>query len=166
MMECLSHGGLDVFSSNERENKMQYLSDEDYTGNDTFFELDNYKNLNQYNGKLIKVIGGRYIDLPVDSKIVIMIRHPEEIRQSFEALTGKVIDYNTFTINYAKILKLIKNNKRLGDIVFSYRNLLKSPRKHFKKLFDLGWPIDIKKAASQVDGSKCRFKIENLEVGI
>ncbi len=174
MMECLKYGGLSIFSSEGKEKKMQSrFNKAEYIANENFFELDNYTNLDQYEGKLIKVIGGKYIDLPIDSKIVIMVRDSEEIRQSYESflesLDGKsyhICNADIFAMRYAKVLKTIKSNKREGDVAFSYREVLESPAKHFQKLADLDWPIDVRKAASKVDSSKCRYKIEKLEYGI
>jgi hypothetical protein len=167
MMQCLAAGGLTPFISTERENMMHKHHDDQYIGNSEYMELDNYSDLEQYDNQLIKIVGMRYIYLPKNSQVIIMTRHPEEIRQSYEALKPNLAFIpETFSDNYAFIMNKIKNNKRTNDVIFSYRKILEAPRKHFNILHELNWPINIKKASAKVDGSLCRFKIENLHVGV
>ena len=49
---------------------------------------------------------------------------------------------------------------------FWFRDVVEDPSKYFRTLKDSLWPIDVKEAVETVDPKYCRFKLENLTVGV
>jgi hypothetical protein len=135
-----------------------------------------------YDGKALKLLSlqrGRnahFRPLPGGVKVVVMHRDPEEIRQSYEAAFAKVRARNTAPWlkeggAYEQHMDLVCAgfaNRRdcEGVTELDYRDVLADPLMAFLALKGDGWPIDVQAAASVVDPALCRFKREELEVGI
>jgi hypothetical protein len=117
---------------------------------------------------------------PAAYEVVILTRHPEEIRQSWNAMFAQMGDRNrapawlTFDTaeaqmeRYAARIRSMENHIRARrDMVHvatvRYReDLLADPLGVYRSL---GWPIDPEKAAAEIDQAKCRFKLEHLTLG-
>lgn len=175
MMRALEAGGLEVAKSAERDLLAKVNSDENYNGNPYgLYELtidqmkeDNFPN--QYEGKLIKVLGPQAFTLSPTKgmRVVLMRRDKEEIRQSFDAFFGKQLPVENVDERMEVLERILNNRKDVLSVdVFWYREVIENPRKHFEILKDKGWEIDIDKCVNAVEPELCRFKRENLEIGI
>ena len=179
MMQCLVACGMESVHDLRREQMNQRWGDRFYRPNKHGFYEPWYSQLRdpgfprQYEGKLLKVLWGglsALVELPGGYKIVFMRRHPEEIRQSYEGFFGKPLRLPSLfhyeeRMRYA--LDYIENRSDMQlSAVFQYRDVVDNPLPAFQKLANAGWPIDPHVAAAQVDPTQCRFKLENLEVGI
>lgn len=149
----------------------------------------------KFEGQLIKVLfGGLYKLVPGNYKIVFMRRNQEESRQSYEAFFGqpspKIVgdiyhkhpsgSTGPMTIDQLNAAHQSSHFKQIMDNCFgimeqrrdvditqlNYRDVVENPLKIFQILNQTGWPIDPVKAAGVVDPDLCRFKIEDLEIGI
>ena len=97
-----------------------------------------------------------------------MMRNPEEIRQSYMAFFG--VQNLPSIPNYEKGMKMsvdmLRNRRDTEVVVLWYRDVIDNPKKEFQKLSDAGWPIDVDKCVAIVDPKLCRYRIENLTVGV
>lgn len=179
MMNALSAGGLDPVTNPSRDHMNDRFGDEYYQPNPNgFYELtrQEYRQLDfpkQFDGKLIKLLYAGLHRLAVHHyRILFMKRHPEEIRQSYEAFFGIVpLQYMQVFDNYKAIMteavNQLHNRRDVASVhVFEYRQVVEHPFAHFEELASDGWPIDPAKAVTVVDPDQCRFKLEILEVGI
>jgi len=102
-----------------------------------------------------------------------MLRDPEEIRQSWEAMfdkrapamfhPGAEPDY--WQVAY-DLYRIMENRRDTQITLVQYRRILSAPLKIFQRLRTAGWPIDPDKAASVIQGGQCRFRREELEEGV
>lgn len=179
MMQCLSAGGLSPVIDARREAMNEVRGDAHYKPNrHGFFEpsMSDFQNLDfptQYAGRLIKILrpgvalmrphpGGYYV--------VVMRRNKEEISQSYHAFFGKKL-FDPYFNNYESFMEWIGANLRnrrdvVTHRVLWYRDVVDDPIGAFSLLKNDGWPIDVDACASQVDEKECRFRLENLTVGI
>ena len=132
-------------------------------------EYQQYRFPIMYPGKLIKVLfGGVWRLYPWKYKIVYMKRDPEEIRQSYEAFFNQKAPPNLR--NYDQInedtLAYINIRSDMDVDVFRYREVVEKPKDYFALLKKHGWPIDVGKAVAVIKTDLCRFRRENLTVGI
>jgi len=185
MMNALCRSGLTALADPIREQKMRELGDKDYRPNKTgFYELDkgnanwsmDFPRMND--GYLFKYLRESPCVLPVwDYKIVIMLRDPEEIRQSAEAFFGAE-DFRFHRrwksdraglLQYEQRMTLLIERlaiRRDCDVIsLWYRDVIDDPHRSFSVLRRRGWPINVEQAASTVDPSLCRFRKELLTVG-
>lgn len=175
MMKALEAGGLETAFNPVRDKMNEQHGDDDYKPNvGGFYELhrteyrqDGFPRM--YQGKLLKCLWGGLQKFVVGNyKVVFMMRDPEEIRQSFEAFFNGQAPPTLE--KYNEIMKdtidMLKNRKDTQLTILKYRDVINNPRKEFQKLRDVGWEIDIDKCVSIVKPDLCRFKIENLTVGI
>ncbi|MCP4710027.1 MAG: hypothetical protein GY869_15495 [Planctomycetes bacterium] len=140
------------------------------------FELErgDYRGLGfpqNYDGKLIKALNygvPRMSVMPDGIRVVFMRRNTEEIRQSYEAFFSKPLrNIEHLERNALDQIEQIKNRRDvLSFDMFWYRSIVSAPLHHFQELEQSGWPIDAKAAAAVVVPQYCRFKIEELDVGI
>lgn len=175
MMHALEAGGLQVVKSDKRDGLRKNFKDKYYDPNKCgLYELtdNDYRDFRfpmMYEGKVIKcmwyylpnLIAGNY-------KVVFMMRNPEEVRQSYMAFFNQS---NLGSLeNFKERMKIAINRLKVRNdievIVFQYREVVENPNKHFQILKDNGWEIDIKKASSVIDPKLCRYKIEELEIGV
>jgi len=175
MMKALEAGGLEAAINPDRDKMNQQFGDSNYKPNvGGFYELNRseyqqYGFPRMYEGKLLKCLWGGVAKVVVgDYRIVFMMRNPEEIRQSYEAFfDGRV---PPSLEKYEDIMKdtidMLENRKDTRVLIIQYRNVINNPRKEFQKIKDFGFPIDIERAISVVDPTLCRFKLEDLTVGI
>lgn len=181
MMKALGAGGMPVAYEPKRDELNHQFGDDEYQPNEGgFFELarETYQDRKfplPFRGWLIKGLVGCLQRLPVANyKIVLMLRSPEEIRQSYEAFFGNKcpkiggLDFNDDNYNAAMINHVgqLDNRKDVQLQCFHYRQVIRDPIGVFKCMTDSGWPIDPQKASEIVDPNRCRFKKEELEIGI
>ncbi len=177
MMKALEAGGIEACYRQSRDEMKARFADEHYDPNiGGLFELErgDYKGLGfpkKYDGKLIKALnyGVPRMSVMADGiRVVFMRRDTEEIRQSFEAFFSKPLR-NSERLE-KKVLDQIKQIKKRRDVlsldILWYRSVVGDPLHHFRILKQSGWPIDIQTAAAVVDPKYCRFKIEELDIGI
>ncbi len=177
MMKALEAGGLDACYASSRDEMKNIHADEYYDPNvGGLYELNSseYKEQDfpiKYEGKLIKALNfsvPKMAVMPNGIRVVFMRRDTEEIRQSYGGFFNKqLLNTENLERNMEDAIERINNRKDVLSIdVFWFRNVVDNPIKYFNILKDAGWPIDIDKSVSVPDKKYCRYKIENLEVGV
>lgn len=176
MMQALMAGGLDGLYDPSRNVMNKTFGDHTYMPNSGGFFEPSKKQLSEigfprnYDGKLMKVLHGGITKLaPMDYKVVLMRRDPEEIRQSYEAFfqsNGKHPIFDKVTELIDLVEEHINNRKDMSLTVLHYRDVVADPLSAFCQLSEDGWPIDVPKAASIVDPEQCRFRLEKMVVGL
>jgi len=175
MMNCLSEGGLDAAYSDQRDARSKQFADDHYHPNKGgLFELSASEHTKEtfpadYEGRLIKSLRRSVVTMDTmchGIRFIMMRRDPEEIRQSYNAFfSGSLRVRVDHELN--EIKKLVEQREdTLSLHEFWYRDVLTRPEEHFNILKQSGWPIDTKKCVSVVDPKQCRFKLEQLEIGI
>jgi len=129
-----------------------------------------------FSGKCIKMLCHYgYLPLPKWEgryKVILMLRDPSEIMESYEKLFGKPMCYEDFPDAsdlqkklsvpfsaelYGQIIRAtIQDAAERGDINFLIldgRAIIENPPERFKQIADF-WPIDAAKAAAIVDKAK------------
>lgn len=173
MMQCLSAGGLIPAYAEHRE-RLNKHGDAHYKPNrGGFYEvgLDQYGSPGwplQYQGRLIKVMCWGLDSMSVNPdryRVVLMMRDPEEIRQSYDAAFGQRA--NVPPDYWARMECLAERMRNRRDVeavgVFRYREVVDNPADAFAKV---DWPIDCEAAAAAVKPDQCRFRRELLTEGI
>ena len=167
MMRCLVEGGMDAAYDDHQEPLNVQFGDSDYLPNgDGFFALQDDFGADfyaKYEGRLVKVPWQRLRGLPDgDYRVLFMLRDPQEISASMEKFMpdwgGERVLAETCYLGAVNTL-LAQLNAR-GDMQVStlrYADVVKGAEKQFASL---GWPIDAAKAASVVDASLHRFRLE------
>lgn len=177
MMKALEAGGLDAIYRQSREVMKKRFADEHYDPNiGGLYELDKKDYMEfgfpeKQEGKLIKVLNlgvPRMAVMQEGIRVVFMRRDTEEIRQSYDAFFSRQLqNIGNHERNMQDIKVRILNRK---DVIsfheFWYRQVVEDPLKYFAILKDAGWPINVDKAVETVDPQYCRFKLENLDIGI
>ena len=177
MMKALEAGGLDAEYKQSRDEMKDRFADTQYDPNiGGLYELErqDYKADDfprQYDGKLIKALNMGVPNMAVMKdgiRVVFMRRDAEEIRQSYDAFFGKQLRHiDNLEPRMSNIIEQILNRK---DVIsfdeFWYRDVVNFPLTHFEMLAEHGWPIDPQKCAAVVDPQYCRFRLEELEVGV
>lgn len=184
MMKALQAGGLDALYDGEQDEGLARGADDYYAlqHGESVYEpaRHRFQEWNwplAYDGKLMKCLYGGLSQLAVNDsgyRYVFMLRDPEEIRQSDEARMLKKRTKAPAWLNdkeyYDRMFLAIDGlNNRMDTkslAVFRYRELLEDPLAAFHELAVQGWPIDAEKAAAVVDPTMCRFKIEDLTLGV
>lgn len=181
MMDALRAGGLEpAFESKRDQMNARFGDDKGYKPNPNgFYELNRKEYLQpdfpkMYRGKLVKILYGGLQRLPVfQYGVVFMRRNGEEVRQSYEAFfeikledAFKKFLQNDFDKTMDEHVARLQNRIDTQVTVLWYRDVVKNSRAAFERLAVQGWPIDPEAAASVVDPSLCRFKLEELTVGI
>lgn len=175
MMRALEAGGLEAAFAPERDEMNERFGDEDYQPNPGgFYELNRreYREHGfprKYEGKLIKCLWGGLPRFVVGAyQIVFMLRDPEEIRQSFESFFNQPAPpmLTTYDEQMQDAIDLLRNRRDTTVCVLQYRDVIADPVSAFEQLLGSGWPIDVEQAAAVVDPELCRFRLEELTVGI
>ena len=168
MMHCLEAGGLRPFWDSERDdwassnpvevnpqNQLREITDTTWD--------DFQANPKKYDGRLLKIITKYgYLRLPKwDYRVVLMVRNPEEIRQSFTRVFGKPLTYTkddgseaplTDKLYYHVISGVTYDltEANIPFIPFNSRDVLTKPLGAFRYLEQHGWPIQPDNAARVV----------------
>ncbi len=176
MMAALEAGGLNAIKNETRDEWADTFSDNDYHPNKQgLYELhgrqiqEHLFNPDMSEGKLIKILFAGVPRLAAAKyRIVFMEREWEECRQSHMAFFGVEprINENQFHQMMAYTKGILRQRNDIALTCFWYRDVLREPLKHFKRLAKAGWPIDAEKAAAIADRTQCHYKLEDLEVGI
>lgn len=167
MMRCLESGGLNPAYDKE-SNSMNESAPDDYIPNPNGF----YQFVNEigegfigYDGMVIKCPIRELATLPLHQyKVVLLKRNPAEIRASM----GKWTPYEswgkdevlTYLYNWY-FDKVIARCTARGDMeitVLNYADIIANPIVEFTKL--ASWGIDVNAAASLVDETLYRLKLE------
>lgn len=174
MMACLEAGGLDAARDVKRDALVKLHSDEHYSPNVAGLyelrrdQLQKWDFPKDFQGRLVKCLwGGLPKIIALDGyKIIFMRRHPEEIRQSYEAFFGQPCPFTIEQIDERLnlIVQTLALRKDVDLIQINYRDVVKNPRSIFEKLKRFGFPIDSVKAASLVDSEQVHFRIERLTI--
>lgn len=172
MMRCITEAGIPGLYIT----RLDYMlpSNEEYDPNPNGF-YQNYPDildrLSEAVGHVTKFPWRQLINLPVlentQYNIVFLKRNPESIRASMEAFTplqswgadDVVLDF--YNEIFDTILRSLAKRKDINLIVLNYTDIVRDPHNEFLKLVSAGWPIDHNIAASLVDPSLQRFKLEN-----
>ena len=168
MCQCLEAGGMEVVQSSKRdEHANKCWSDELYKTNQNGFYESTLEEMQADDfppeGKVVKLIIEWLQFLKGHkAKVIFMLRHPEEIRQSSEALAGDKCRVD----GYDKVMgNCIERLEQQGCEIIraNYDSIVFDPLPFFEQL---DWPIDASAAASAVDPSLYRFRLERLVVGL
>ena len=179
MMLALQGGGMIADFDPARDNRLNNrFADGNYNPNEGgFFELSrkSYKDPDfplRYRGLLIKALFGAMAGLPghlgLKYKIAYMLRDPEEIRQSYEAFfrRGAPAAHRHYEPLMEKVQGILTQRRDVTLTPLQYREVVDNPLDAFEHLALVGWPIEPEAAASVVNPDLCRFRLEDLEVGI
>ncbi len=175
MMRSLEAGGIEAIKRQSREDMRERYADKDYNPNEGgLYEIEttDYQTKSfpkQFKGKVIKLLNAGTSKMSVCSKkIIFMRRDSEEIRQSYQAFFGNELRIKNEDIDFIidENIELLRNRKDVDIQVFWYRDVVSNPKKHFEILKNSGWPIDVEKCISVVKTDLCRFKKEELTIGI
>lgn len=177
MMRALEAGGLEAKYAQSRDIMKNRFADAHYDPNvGGLYELapHEYREWGfprRHAGTLIKALTmgiPKMAMMPDGIRAVLMRRDTEEIRQSYLAFFNKrLANVDHLDRNMEDIIERIENRKDVLSLdVFWYRELLKNPLSYFEILASAGWPIDPVAAAATVDPTFCRFRRENLTVGV
>ncbi len=180
MMSALVAGGMDGEWSQERNAIAMNCSDDSYKMNpDGLYEvpLKEYHEVDfplKYQGKLIKVMVWGLETLSVNPegyKIILMKRDKEEIRQSCEASLETDVRTNPFWKDYEnrmiRVENSMRNRKDVLDLkVIRYReDLIENTESTLSQLAE-SVPFNHTLAVPVIQKDLCRFKLENLTIGI
>lgn len=177
MMGALAAGGLDPAHSPELDRRAANRNG--YEQNPRgFYELSPEEQRHpwfpmRHWGRLIKVqhvqIGGlapgRYLG-------VFMMRHPREIRMSYEALGGASARQDLgwdAEANYYPLMKrylaaaAMRSDMQLLEVWFS--DVIAEPVAAFERIRDFGFPIDASRSAGFVEPALYRHRVERADDG-
>jgi hypothetical protein len=172
MMQALEAGGLPVVRNTDRDHFAERHADDSYHPNgDGLYELlprEYQRGGFERDGHVVKVVAPWLHWLKRCDKAVLMLRDPEEIRQSYEAFTGHDI-LPGFAASYET--RMQRCRVRLAELgadvtEFCYRDVLADPLSAMRLLQFDGWPIDAEQAAAVIQPERCRFRRELLAEGI
>lgn len=179
MMSALIAGGMDAAWSEQRDKLAESKADEHYHPNKSgLYEvsLREYSEPTfplQYQGKLIKVMVWGTDGLAVNPegyRVILMQRDKEEIRQSFEAFFEKPLRmpwFEQYEQRMDRAFEMLLNRRDVLSVHrIQYRKLVNDPNEVLEYLARRGWPIDVAKSSVVIDPEQCRFRRENLTVGI
>lgn len=136
-----------------------------YQSNDWEVDLPHYFDVNK--GRLIKIVRrALHLVPPGRYKLVFMTRAPDEIRASMRRFSPDeswgIAEADTYLYDLLLPATLDRLRRR-GDfeiLQVSYHDVIDNPLRQFKRIRDFGFPIDDKKAASLVDESLYRVRLE------
>jgi hypothetical protein len=89
--------------------------------------------------------------------VVLMRRHPDEIRQSYQALFGPLPQVNIKRLVDNAARRLAYRLDVLSLHQFEYQDVIADPLPYFRHLSGCGWPINATSAAQVIDPSLCHF---------
>lgn len=187
MMRCLEKGGIPAVLSSSRDVMNEQYGDDYYKPNgDGFYELTRAEFIapgfpRMYPERAVKCLYSGLATIKLgeegrDLKIIYMLRHPEEIRQSYEAffrsslglVKARPMDEDApYHVVMKRVVETVSQRADVAGLaVLQYRDVVAEPLHIFEGLQADGWPIDPVPAAGVVDPKRCRFRLEDLAVGI
>lgn len=179
MMAALTAGGIEPVYSATRDAALETQTADDlYSINPCVYEPSQEQVTEvgfprMHDGKCLKMLWGGLGKLaPADYRVVFMWRDPEEIRQSYEGAFVRassppwLID-GGYEARMNIALDHLRNRRDVHTVTeLRYREVLADPIVAFGALKADGWPLDVSASAAVVDPGMCRFKREELLVGI
>lgn len=180
MMRCLEAGGMDACYDKEKDDwRKQFVKDGYDPNQGGMYEmtpehrLQFYVNPSKFNGKLLKILANYgFLNLPMWDgryKVLFLLRHPAEIKDSYKRFFGEDIVYKgkddsfnqpfTETLYYQLMDKAIGQAKNRRDIdidIVHGKSVLQNPLASFFDIRNRDWPIEPWHAASIVDPSLYR----------
>lgn len=174
MMAALEAGGIEaVYDRDTCQIFESRFSDDDYHPNPGgLYELRNGELKNPefvagLHGKVVKCLRNGPKLLPSEHHycIIQMRRDPEEIRQSCNAFFSQGISKKRDIEGVLASVRSTLRERNSVVIEVWYRDVIADPEREFNRIAE-DLPIAPKLAASVVDPSLCRFKLEDLEVGV
>ena len=177
MMQALQAGGMPISYSEARDRTVcGSRRDAWYDPNPAgLFEIepprtDDLEFPRQYEGFAIKVLWPGVLRMATHAyQIVLMRRDPEEIRQSLEAfnnrdMSGECPYTATMWLRLRDQLAARPDVRSLHTV--DYADAVENPQRTFELLRDAGWPLDSQAAATIVNPTLYRFRLDRLTVGI
>ena len=174
MMGCLEAGGIPTYHDHKTEMNTTH-GDEKYKPNaGGFFEMSPNQAIAKdfianAAGKAVKLLRSAALHLPEhDYRVVVLWRHPEESRQSYEAFANDrwplgEVTYTQYRESWKRLVETLRERPDMDVQTLNMRDVVFRPE---RELASLGWPIDVKKAAAYVDPKQYRFRMEWLTPGI
>lgn len=172
MMHALAQGGLEPAYTPEWDAKA--VNRNGYIQNPNgFYELDLEEQFHpwfpmRHWGKLIKVLYIQLVGLaPGCYRVVFMVRHPREIRMSYQAMgethTGRRrLDWVDDKDYYPLMKRFMAAAAMRADmqlLEIRYSDVLADPLSAFVRIRDFGFPIDPARAASTIDPALYRHRV-------
>jgi len=174
MMGLLNDGGVPITWSESREWAMRSEDTEEYqrnkygfweVGQKAYMQLGFSDTVPEGNAVKIQAVG---IPLLTHNhyKVILMRRHPEEIRDSYKRAFPKdkesPVDRPDWESYYYKLMHYTKDimdaRSDIEYIEVWMRDVIENPLKEANRLVDFGIPIDPEKAIIQVDPAQYRYK--------
>jgi hypothetical protein len=91
--------------------------------------------------------------------ILLMLRNPDEVRGSHRRAFGSEIDEQHFA-DLDRLPTFCESRSDITLTTLNFVDVIFDPVPAFTKLRDVGWPIDVEKAASFVDPALYRTRID------
>ena len=195
-MGALDAGGLHAIHDPDRTKSMsRALHSDEQDTNESYWEPSGKQwcewdfplQYDRVESRAVKVLNRQISLLTGDNEglrygVVILKRHPEEIRQSYNAMFHRVgkrappwLDYTVDGRQMDEYLKRISwmremvelrpDMRLLGEFWFR-EDVVARPLEVFTQLRNLGMPIDPRRAAATIDPSRVHAKFEDLVKGI
>lgn len=176
MMGCLKAGGLPIVADDARDAWAREYNDTRYSNNPRGLYEPRQHDMRepgfprQHDGYAVKLVIPYLQFMAVhEYRVVMLLRDPEEIRQSYYAAFRARLSPD-FPTKYPRIVdeavQTLHNRKDVVSLhTFQLREFWHQNTTPFRTLIEAGWPIDPLKAAQYEDTSLNRFRIESLVVG-
>ena len=172
MMRAFEAGGMDVAYDQSQEPLNYEYNTPDYTPNPNGFyalqeDFERAGFVRDYAGRVLKYPIQLLTKLPKGNyQLVFLKRNPDEILASMAAFMPFVAWGREAlpTVLYDEVVGAILDNLRArGDfniVVLNYADVVSNPKEVFEQLVKAGWSLQVEGAASVVDESLHRFKLE------
>jgi hypothetical protein len=183
MMRALDSGGMRPIWGRERDARFAKFSDDKYALNPdgNLYEpskiqlnhLMNPEKSSDFRGRVVKLIVGQLLPLPVaDYRVVVIVRDPEEIRLSWERAFNAERDVfrrgrdywdPSFLKNYwetiAQCQRGLENRRDVWSVCrLEHARLMREPLETISTLLD--WPVNAVDAASAIDSKLYRARCQ------
>jgi hypothetical protein len=165
MMRCLVAGGMRAAYDEIRNTQNERRGAPGYTPNPAgYYELcaDKIQQVGfplGYEGRLLKVLWSRVTSLSRGRYLVIyMTRDPHEVAESVRLFFNRPDDPDAKARKAARVAQInavtldtLSQRMDMRVIEGSYQQILDCPTRFFQLLKRRGWPINVKRAAAEVD---------------
>jgi hypothetical protein len=177
MMRCLEAGGIEAVCDKSADSTLNdWLGSDGYPPNPNGFyqsprDLLQRQDFVEYmSGKVVKIYLTNLKNLPpANYKVIFMRRNKNEILASMLKITkGKDAGREQRNVENSEtlipnILSELATRQDMSFVQVNFAQVVKNPLLEFAKLKNnFGIPIDIQAAASMVEPSLYRFKLENI----
>jgi len=177
MMRCLEAGGIEAVCDKTMDSTLEeWFGSDGYSPNPNGFYqappgiLEDGNFVEKMKGKVVKIYLTDISKLPpANYKIIFMRRDKNEILASLSKMTsGKDVGREQRNVENSEtlipnILSELATRQDMSFVQVNFAQVVKNPLIEFAKLKNnFGIPIDVQAAASMVEPSLYRFKLENL----